>query len=139
MVMWQCRPLYHTQFIEFELSRSLMTCGKSLLVYLIHVFGFVKELNDVGKDLPTRAGDSEANREKNRYPYILPCKCTTASFTEECLAMIYSPARLLLLLLLLNRLVTDDHCRVRLSIQNSQSHSDYINASFVPVRTPSLA
>ncbi|KAM8830029.1 receptor-type tyrosine-protein phosphatase V-like isoform 3-T7 [Synchiropus picturatus] len=63
--------------------------------------GFKKEfeeLETVGKDLPTKAGDSEANREKNRYPYILPY----------------------------------DHCRVRISIHNSNSHSDYINASFVP-------
>ncbi|XP_035014538.1 receptor-type tyrosine-protein phosphatase V [Hippoglossus stenolepis] len=63
--------------------------------------GFKKEfeeLNDVGKDLPTRAGDSEVNREKNRYPFILPY----------------------------------DHCRVRLSIQNSVPHTDYINANFVP-------
>ncbi|XP_072222533.1 receptor-type tyrosine-protein phosphatase V-like [Leuresthes tenuis] len=30
------------------------------------------ELNDVGRDLPTRAGESEANREKNRYQVILP-------------------------------------------------------------------
>lgn len=28
----------------------------------------------------------------------------------------------------------DDHCRVRLSVQNSHPHSDYINANFVPVR-----
>nr|XP_020485270.1 receptor-type tyrosine-protein phosphatase V-like [Labrus bergylta] len=57
-----------------------------------------EDLNDVGKDLPTRAGDLEANREKNRYPYILPY----------------------------------DHCRVRLSVQNSNPHTDYINANFVP-------
>ncbi|XP_011615704.1 receptor-type tyrosine-protein phosphatase V-like [Takifugu rubripes] len=57
-----------------------------------------EELSDVGKDLPTRVGDSEANRDKNRYPYILPY----------------------------------DHCRVRLSVQNSLPHSDYINANFVP-------
>ncbi|KAM8754463.1 receptor-type tyrosine-protein phosphatase V-like [Acanthopagrus schlegelii] len=57
-----------------------------------------EELNEVGKDLPTRAGDTEANREKNRYPYILPY----------------------------------DHCRVRLSVQNANPHSDYINANFVP-------
>ncbi|XP_008287730.1 receptor-type tyrosine-protein phosphatase V-like [Stegastes partitus] len=57
-----------------------------------------EELSDVGKDLPTRAGESEVNREKNRYPYILPY----------------------------------DHSRVRLSIQNSYPHTDYINASFVP-------
>ncbi|KAK2851581.1 hypothetical protein Q5P01_007857 [Channa striata] len=57
-----------------------------------------EELTDVGRDLPTRAGDSEANRVKNRYPTILPY----------------------------------DHCRVRLSIQNSKAHSDYINANFVP-------
>ncbi|KAG7228218.1 hypothetical protein INR49_013381 [Caranx melampygus] len=57
-----------------------------------------QELSDVGKDLPTRAGDTGANRQKNRYPFILPY----------------------------------DHCRVRLSIQNSEPHSDYINANFVP-------
>uniref|UniRef100_UPI003AAB7A26 receptor-type tyrosine-protein phosphatase V-like n=1 Tax=Centroberyx gerrardi TaxID=166262 RepID=UPI003AAB7A26 len=57
-----------------------------------------EELNDVGKELSSRAGDLEANREKNRYPYILPY----------------------------------DHCRVRLSLQDSQPHSDYINANFVP-------
>ncbi|XP_029912448.1 receptor-type tyrosine-protein phosphatase V-like [Myripristis murdjan] len=57
-----------------------------------------EELNDVGKELSARAGELEANREKNRYPYILPY----------------------------------DHCRVRLSLQDSQPHSDYINANFVP-------
>ncbi|XP_061591880.1 receptor-type tyrosine-protein phosphatase V-like [Cololabis saira] len=37
--------------------------------------GFKKEfgeLNEVGKDLPTKAGGLEANRGKNRYPQILP-------------------------------------------------------------------
>ncbi|XP_057686340.1 receptor-type tyrosine-protein phosphatase V-like isoform X2 [Corythoichthys intestinalis] len=57
-----------------------------------------EELKDVGKDLSTKAADLEANREKNRYPYILPY----------------------------------DHCRVRLSFQNSLPNSDYINANFVP-------
>ncbi|XP_028265671.1 receptor-type tyrosine-protein phosphatase V-like isoform X2 [Parambassis ranga] len=57
-----------------------------------------EELNEVGRNFPTRAGESEANREKNRYPYILPY----------------------------------DHCRVRLSVQNSYPHSDYINANYVP-------
>ncbi|XP_061760229.1 receptor-type tyrosine-protein phosphatase epsilon-like isoform X3 [Nerophis ophidion] len=63
--------------------------------------GFKQEfekLNDVGKDLSIKVGELEANREKNRYPYILPY----------------------------------DHCRVRLSIQNSNPNSDYINANFVP-------
>ncbi|XP_074500056.1 receptor-type tyrosine-protein phosphatase V-like [Sebastes fasciatus] len=63
--------------------------------------GFNQEfeaLEEVGKDLHNRSGDLEANREKNRYPYILPY----------------------------------DHCRVRLSVQNSQPHTDYINANFVP-------
>uniref|UniRef100_A0A3Q4HJ06 protein-tyrosine-phosphatase n=1 Tax=Neolamprologus brichardi TaxID=32507 RepID=A0A3Q4HJ06_NEOBR len=64
----------------------------------VNVCGSMQELNEVGKDLPTRAGDSEANREKNRYPFILPY----------------------------------DHCRVRLSVQNSYPHTDYINANFVP-------
>lgn len=38
-------------------------------------FDSVKELNEVGRDLPTRNGELEGNREKNRYPFILPCKC----------------------------------------------------------------
>ncbi|KAF3860628.1 hypothetical protein F7725_000883 [Dissostichus mawsoni] len=57
-----------------------------------------EELDLVGKELPITAGDLEANREKNRYPYILPY----------------------------------DHCRVRLSVRNSQPHTDYINANFAP-------
>ncbi|CAJ1084949.1 receptor-type tyrosine-protein phosphatase V-like [Xyrichtys novacula] len=57
-----------------------------------------EELDNVGKDLPARVGELEANKEKNRYPYILPY----------------------------------DHCRVRLSVQNSSPHTDYINASYVP-------
>ncbi|CAL8325308.1 unnamed protein product [Merluccius merluccius] len=32
----------------------------------------MKELHDVGKELPTREGELETNKEKNRYPYILP-------------------------------------------------------------------
>uniref|UniRef100_A0A3Q0T4U1 protein-tyrosine-phosphatase n=1 Tax=Amphilophus citrinellus TaxID=61819 RepID=A0A3Q0T4U1_AMPCI len=64
----------------------------------VSVFGCVQELNKVGKDLPTRVGNSEVNRQKNRYPCILPY----------------------------------DHCRVRLSVQNSYAHTDYINANFVP-------
>lgn len=35
---------------------------------------FLQELNDVGKDLPVRAGMLEANKEKNRYSCILPCE-----------------------------------------------------------------
>ncbi|XP_047451552.1 receptor-type tyrosine-protein phosphatase V-like isoform X2 [Mugil cephalus] len=31
-----------------------------------------EELNEVGRDLSTRAGESDVNREKNRYPCILP-------------------------------------------------------------------
>ncbi|XP_068453855.1 receptor-type tyrosine-protein phosphatase V-like [Clinocottus analis] len=57
-----------------------------------------EELEEVGKELPARAGDSGVNRQKNRYPYILPY----------------------------------DHCRVRLSVQGAQPHTDYINANFVP-------
>ncbi|XP_029011289.1 receptor-type tyrosine-protein phosphatase eta-like [Betta splendens] len=57
-----------------------------------------ENLDHVGRDLPTRAGDAEANRQKNRYPSIVPY----------------------------------DHCRVRLSVQNYDAYSDYINASFVP-------
>ncbi|KAG7267374.1 hypothetical protein CRUP_030028 [Coryphaenoides rupestris] len=31
-----------------------------------------KDLKDVGKELPTRTGELEANKDKNRYPLILP-------------------------------------------------------------------
>uniref|UniRef100_A0A3Q3K9V5 protein-tyrosine-phosphatase n=1 Tax=Monopterus albus TaxID=43700 RepID=A0A3Q3K9V5_MONAL len=69
-----------------------------MTVMCANVFGSVKELEEVGKHLPSKAGDLVTNREKNRYPYILPY----------------------------------DHCRVKLSVQNSDPHSDYINANFVP-------
>lgn len=45
---------------------------------IIGVLRFIstKDLKDVGKELPTRAGELEANKDKNRYPYVLPCKFT---------------------------------------------------------------
>lgn len=52
----------------------------------------VKELSEVGKNLPSRAGVSEPNREKNRYPYILPCKCKQTTESDHvnvrCFALI---------------------------------------------------
>lgn len=89
---------------------------------------FEKGLSDVGKDLPTRVGDSEANRDKNRYPYILPCKCRlrmTQVIMQIGAWFCFS-------------LPAVDHCRVRLSVQNSLPHSDYINANFVPVSVGSV-
>uniref|UniRef100_A0A3P9DD77 protein-tyrosine-phosphatase n=1 Tax=Maylandia zebra TaxID=106582 RepID=A0A3P9DD77_9CICH len=82
------------------LSISTLKCKQIYDCAFMHVnvCGSMQELSEVGKDLPTRAGDSEVNREKNRYPFILPY----------------------------------DHCRVRLSVQNSYPHTDYINANFVP-------
>ncbi|KAG7332237.1 hypothetical protein KOW79_004071 [Hemibagrus wyckioides] len=56
------------------------------------------ELNDSTKEFSCRAGELDANKDKNRYPFVLPY----------------------------------DHSRVRLSIVESQPHSDYINANFVP-------
>lgn len=41
-------------------------------------------------------GDSEANRDKNRYPYILPCKCRliiTGYHTHSCLIQLFSGSR----------------------------------------------
>lgn len=63
--------------------------------------GFKQEfeyLEEVGQNIPSRAGTVEANQNKNRYPYIVPY----------------------------------DYCRVRLSVQNQNPFSDYINASYVP-------
>jgi len=50
----------------------------------VHVYGSVQELSEVGKDLPTRAGESEANREKNRYQFILPCECKASLIKTDC-------------------------------------------------------
>ncbi|KAF7695104.1 receptor-type tyrosine-protein phosphatase beta-like [Silurus meridionalis] len=57
-----------------------------------------EELCDTAKELSCRAGELDVNKDKNRYPFILPY----------------------------------DHCRVKLSLLESQPHSDYINASYVP-------
>ncbi|KAG9270222.1 receptor-type tyrosine-protein phosphatase V-like [Astyanax mexicanus] len=57
-----------------------------------------EEMDDTGQGYSCRAGELDANKDKNRYPFILPY----------------------------------DHCRVKLSLLESQPHSDYINASFVP-------
>lgn len=89
----------------------------------------VKELSEVGKNLPSRAGVWEPNREKNRYPYILPCKCKQTTESEHVNVQCFD-----CFIFFWPRPGIDDHCRVRLSIQNSLPHSDYINANFVPVR-----
>ncbi|XP_027022514.1 receptor-type tyrosine-protein phosphatase beta-like [Tachysurus fulvidraco] len=57
-----------------------------------------KEISDSPKEFSSRAGELEYNRDKNRYPFILPY----------------------------------DHSRVRLTLLESQPHSDYINANYVP-------
>lgn len=66
---------------KIELGLDFWLVKLEVSVMCANVFGSVKELNDIGKDLPTRAGDSEANRLKNRYPSILPCKCKTYTRT----------------------------------------------------------
>ncbi|XP_066553763.1 receptor-type tyrosine-protein phosphatase V [Amia ocellicauda] len=58
----------------------------------------LEELRGVGKELTSRAGELDANRDKNRYSNVVPY----------------------------------DHCRVRLSLQPTRLHSDYINASYIP-------
>lgn len=103
-----------------------------------NVFHSVKELNEVGKDLSNRVGDSEPNREKNRYPYILPCKCKLIELKQTAASNCANVSNfdLSAFYFLTTSICIDDHCRVRLSIQNSHPHTDYINANFVPVRVP---
>lgn len=64
--------------------------GARRVAMCAHVFASVKELNEVGTNLAKKVGDLQINREKNRYPYILPCKCdahyTTAGYAE-CVTM----------------------------------------------------
>lgn len=71
--------------IEFEVrsdackpDRLLLGPGELNCSVKKKAFCFVKELNEVGTDLSKVAGDSEPNRQKNRYPYILPCESELA-------------------------------------------------------------
>lgn len=127
--------------LEFEVRSSARKPDR-LLAELVKLncfvkrsFCLVKELNEVGSDLSKVAGDSEPNRQKNRYPYILPCKC---KIVKHELQSVWAWGFCLFVCLFSKQThlfkKTDDHCRVRLSVQNFHPHSDYINANFVPVR-----
>lgn len=123
---------------EFRVTKTNRntTCIRSVVCEVFTrapIFGFMQELSEVGKDLPTKAGAADANKQKNRYPLILPCECEASdvwnlfgkcSWPNVTLMSVRSP-----------HLIVDDHSRVRLSIQNQDPGSDYINANFVPVRS----
>ena len=68
-------------------------------------------------DVSTTAANLPENKIKNRYPDALPCKDPS-----------HAP---IISLLFITKLFADDHARVKLSVPNNESGSDYINASFI--------
>lgn len=76
----------------------------------------------------------EHNREKNRYPNILPCERGSDVCDSQYQARFDTPCCVLSLKLKQRRLSsTDDHSRVVLS-HDGHPCSDYINASFIDVK-----
>lgn len=91
----------------------------------------LQELKEVGKEQPRLEAEHPANSAKNRYPHVLPCECGGRWAGRRC------PGAACLCPLPKHALLSaDDHSRVRLALLDGKPHSDYINASFIPVRQP---
>lgn len=82
-----------------------------------------KDLKDVGRNQPLDSALLPENRGKNRYNNILPCEFFQLNW-PICVSV--SPS--------LFSLSTDDSTRVKLSYVDDDPCSDYINASYIPVR-----
>jgi len=67
------------------------------------------------------AASKDFNKFKNRLVNVLPCKLTCS----ECNKVVLNA----------NVLYTDDHCRVLLEGKPGDEGSDYINASYIDVRS----
>lgn len=80
----------------------------------------------MGRNQPLDTALLPENRGKNRYNNILPCECSER-LQQRPQALSDTPLTLLLFF-------TDDSTRVKLSYVDDDPSSDYINASYIPVR-----
>lgn len=90
-----------------------------------------QDLKDVGRNQPQDSALLPENRGKNRYNNILPCESKHLPRTQTMIIW-----TCLLTHLWLNMfLCSDDSTRVKLSCVDDDPCSDYINASYIPVRS----
>ncbi|CAI9179978.1 unnamed protein product [Rangifer tarandus platyrhynchus] len=88
----------------------------------------LQELKEVGKE---QLRLEAANSAKNRYPHVLPCERGSGRA-----GLRLARSGLLCPLPTHTLPSADDHSRVRLALLDGKPHSDYINASFIPVGLP---
>ena len=95
---------------------------------------YPQELKEVGEEQPRLEAEHPADTAENRYPHVLPCEhggqggAGPELGPEEGLHVPAVNARLLP--------SADDHSRVRLTPLDGEPHSNYVNASVIPVEPP---
>lgn len=105
----------------------------------VSVIAFIRcqDLKDVGRNQTQDSALLPENRGKNRYNNILPCEFFSAGTQTEITWNLWKSASCTLILYahtLACLSCSDDSTRVKLSCVDDDPSSDYINASYIPVR-----